>query len=49
MKGHNRKGIKLSIAIKHTSVNINDLTDTFNIETLMGNANFSGTKVKIES
>jgi len=47
--GHNRKGTKLRTAEKHAGVSINDLTDPNRLDTLTGNADFSGTKVKIES
>ncbi len=46
--GHHRKGIKLEIAQKHAGVSINDLTDPNRLDDLTGNADFSGTRVKIE-
>lgn len=46
--GHHREGTKLEIAQKHAGVSLNDLTNHKNIDTLTGNADFSGTKVKIE-
>lgn len=46
--GHHREGIKLETAQKHAGVSINDLTDPEKRDTLTGNANFSGTRVKIE-
>jgi len=46
--GHHRKGVKLEIAQKHAGVSINDLTDPNRLDDLTGNADFSGTRVKIE-
>jgi len=46
--GHHRKGIKLEIAQQHAGVSINDLTDAYKSDALTGNADFSGTRVKIE-
>lgn len=46
--GHHRKGVKLEIAQKHVGVSINDLTDPNKLDNLTGNANFSGTRVKIK-
>ncbi len=46
--GHHRNGINLEIAQQHAGVSINDLTNPKNIDMLTGNADFSGTKVKIE-
>ncbi len=47
--GHHRKGTNMKIAQQHAGVSINDLTDPKNIDSLTGNADFSSTKVKIES
>jgi len=47
--GHTRKGTKMTIAQQHAGVSINDLTNPKKIDSLTGNADFSGTKVKIES
>ncbi len=46
--GHHRKGIKLETAQKHAGVSINDLTDPEKRDELTGNADFSGTRIKIE-
>ncbi len=46
--GHHYKNIKMEIAQKNAGVSINDLTDANKIDKLTGNADFSGTKVKIE-
>jgi anaerobic selenocysteine-containing dehydrogenase len=46
--GHHRKGIKLNIAQQHAGVSLNDLTDSKRLDGLTGNADFSGTRVKIE-
>ncbi|MBN4070393.1 molybdopterin-dependent oxidoreductase [Olleya sp. AH-315-F22] len=47
--GHNRKGINISIAQEHAGVSLNDLTNNMQLDTLTGNADFSGTRVKIEA
>ncbi|MFK5983557.1 MAG: molybdopterin-dependent oxidoreductase, partial [Flavobacteriaceae bacterium] len=47
--GHHRKGTKIKIAENHAGVSLNDLTDANKIDVLTGNADFSGTKVKIEA
>ena len=47
--GHYRKGTKLSIAKKYAGISLNDLTNSKQIDVLTGNADFSGTKVKIEA
>ena len=46
--GHHRKGTNMKISQQHAGVSINDLTNHKNIDNLTGNADFSGTKVKIE-
>jgi anaerobic selenocysteine-containing dehydrogenase len=46
--GHTRKGSKLDIASQHAGVSINDLTDELLIDTLTGNAAFSGVPVTLE-
>ncbi len=46
--GHHRKGTKIKVAENHAGVSLNDLTDANKIDALTGNADFSGTKVKIE-
>jgi len=47
--GHHRKGTKIKVAENHAGVSLNDLTDATKIDKLTGNADFSGTKVKIEA
>ena len=47
--GHGRDGTRLSIANAHAGVSINDLTDDQRIDTLTGNANFSGVPVQVTS
>jgi len=47
--GHDRDGICLKLAQEKPGVSINDLTDNHKIDILTGNADFSGTKVKIEA
>lgn len=46
--GHHRNGIKIKLAQKNAGVSINDLTDDKKIDQLTGNADFSGTRVRIE-
>ncbi|VAW25707.1 Formate dehydrogenase-O, major subunit, partial [hydrothermal vent metagenome] len=46
--GHHRNGTNMKIAQQHAGVSLNDLTNQKNIDNLTGNANFSGTQVKIE-
>jgi len=46
--GHHRKGIKIDVAQKHAGVSLNDVTDPKRLDLLTGNADFSGTRVKIE-
>ena len=45
--GHGRDGTRLSIANAHAGVSINDLTDDQRIDTLTGNAGFSGVPVQV--
>ena len=45
--GHNREGTKIKLAEKNAGESINDLTDDHKIDRLTGNANFSGTRVKV--
>lgn len=46
--GHNKKGIKLSVAQAHAGASINDLTDHMRIDELTGNAAVNGFPVKVE-
>ncbi len=46
--GHGRSGTQLAIANTHAGVSINDLTDDQRIDTLTGNAGFSGVPVTVE-
>jgi anaerobic selenocysteine-containing dehydrogenase len=46
--GHHGKGTRMKLAQENAGVSINDLTDNQLIDKLTGNADFSGTKVKIE-
>jgi len=46
--GHHYSDIQMEIAQKNAGVSINDLTDANKLDELTGNADFSGTKVKIE-
>ena len=47
--GHHRKGTNIAIAQQNAGVSLNDLTDAMQLDELTGNADFSGTKVKIEA
>lgn len=47
--GHHREGINMQLAQENAGVSINDLTSDKSIDLLTGNANLSGTKVKIEA
>ena len=46
--GHHRKGTRIGIAQQHAGVSINDLTDDQIVDTLTGNAAFSGQVVTVE-
>jgi anaerobic selenocysteine-containing dehydrogenase len=45
--GHGRDGTRLSVANAHAGASINDLTDDQRIDTLTGNAGFSGVPVQV--
>lgn len=45
--GHHRKGIKLGVASANAGVSLNDITDDKRMDTLTGNASFSGQPVTI--
>lgn len=45
--GHNRPGIRLSVASEHSGVNINDLTDDQALDTISGNAALNGIRVEV--
>ncbi len=47
--GHHRKGIQLTTASENPGVSLNDLTNHLQLDALTGNADFSGTKVKINA
>jgi anaerobic selenocysteine-containing dehydrogenase len=46
--GHNKKGIKLSVASRTPGVNTNILTDDLQVDELSGNAVLNGVPVKLE-
>ena len=46
--GHNKKGIKLSVASQHPGVNTNILTDHKQVDELSGNAVLNGVPVELE-
>ncbi len=45
--GHNRKGVKMSVAREHAGVSFNDLTDDKAFDPISGNAVLNGVPVKI--
>lgn len=45
--GHNRPGIRLSVASEHSGVNVNDLTDDQALDTISGNAALNGIRVEV--
>ena len=45
--GHRRAGVKLAVATEHAGVSVNDLTDDQMLDTLSGNAAFSGVPVEV--
>jgi anaerobic selenocysteine-containing dehydrogenase len=47
--GHHRKGTNITIAQQNAGVSLNDLTNAMQLDKLTGNADFSGTKVKIQA
>lgn len=47
--GHSYDQTQMDVAKKNAGVSINDLTDAERIDKLTGNADFSGTRVRIES
>ena len=46
--GHQRAGLRLSVAAQHAGASINDLTDDARLDTLTGNAALSGIPVRVE-
>jgi anaerobic selenocysteine-containing dehydrogenase len=47
--GHDREGIRLSVAEKHAGVSINDLTDDQRVDELTGAVAYSGVPVTLEA
>jgi hypothetical protein len=47
--GHHRAGVKLAVAKEHAGVSVNDLTDDQMLDSLSGNAAFSGVPVEVEA
>lgn len=47
--GHNRKGIRMAIAVEHAGVSVNDLTDDMFVDKLSGNAAVNGVPVAIKA
>jgi anaerobic selenocysteine-containing dehydrogenase len=46
--GHDRAGVRLSVAAEHAGASINDLTDDARVDVLTGNAGFSGVAVRVQ-
>jgi len=46
--GHDRPGIRLSVAAQHAGVSMNDLTDDEAVDLLSGNAVLNGTPVDLQ-
>jgi anaerobic selenocysteine-containing dehydrogenase len=46
--GHDRDGIRLSVASRHAGVSLNDLVDDQRIDALTGTAVLNGTPVEVE-
>ncbi len=46
--GHGRAGTRMTTANTHAGVSINDLTDDQRLDTLTGNASFSGVPVRVD-
>ena len=47
--GHDRDGVRLSVARAHAGASLNDLTDPSRLDPLSGNAAFSGTPVEVRA
>jgi anaerobic selenocysteine-containing dehydrogenase len=47
--GHDRTGVQLQIAARHSGASINDLTDDLRLDVLSGNAAFNGVPVSVEA
>jgi anaerobic selenocysteine-containing dehydrogenase len=47
--GHDRPGIRLSVASRHAGVSINDVIDDQRIDALTGTAVLNGTPVEVEA
>jgi anaerobic selenocysteine-containing dehydrogenase len=47
--GHGRTGTRTPVANAHPGVSINDLTDEQHLDTLTGNASFSGVRVTVSA
>lgn len=45
--GHHRTGTRMALAEENAGVSINDVTDDSKVDALTGNADFSGTRVRI--
>jgi len=45
--GHDRDGIRLSVASRHAGVSLNDLVDDQRIDALTGTAVLNGTPVEV--
>lgn len=47
--GHQRKGVRLSVASEHAGVSVNDLTDHEHLDALTGNAALNGVPVEVRA
>jgi anaerobic selenocysteine-containing dehydrogenase len=45
--GHGRPGVRMAVAQAHPGASINDLTDEARVDSLSGNASFSGVQVEV--
>lgn len=46
--GHDRPGVRLSVAAQHAGVSVNDLSDELRVDAVSGNAALSGVPVTVE-
>jgi len=47
--GHDRPGLRMSVAERHPGASVNDVTDELLLDRLTGNAAFSGIEVRVEA
>jgi hypothetical protein len=46
--GHDREGIRLTVAGQHPGASMNDVTSESHLDTLSGNAAFNGVVVRLQ-